>query len=64
MVGKSEVASEMNADLAVNQGLTQEPHVDVIEITGKIKWFDVAKGYENLARSVEQLLLRNRSRLG
>ncbi len=25
--------------------LSREPHVDVIELAGKIKWFDVAKGF-------------------
>jgi CspA family cold shock protein len=53
MGGKSEEMAQPSADMSANpdftpdlhQTLSQEPHVDVIELSGKIKWFDVAKGF-------------------
>ena len=34
-----------SAELFFDHDIANDPHVDVIEISGKIKWFDVAKGF-------------------
>ncbi len=45
MVVKSEGAFPQDADFSALTELAHDPHVDVIEISGTIKWFDVAKGF-------------------
>ncbi len=34
-----------SAELFFDHDIANDPHVDVIEISGTIKWFDVAKGF-------------------